>query len=295
MTILTCKAKQIDFAKRTDAVLQSLIKQLIPSNLSSAMAYSLLAGGKRIRSSLVYATGSLFNVPLEKLDAPAAAIECIHTYSLIHDDLPAMDNDNLRRGKPACHIKFGETHAVLAGDALQTFAFQTLSEAEGLSAECKVSLINELTIAAGANGMCAGQILDIETRQKEIDIIQLKKIYFYKTGLLIRAAVRFGFLCAGNIALPYKNTLDDYAAAIGLAFQIQDDILNITGDQDKMGKPKGSDKALEKSTYPDLLGLTDTIAVTRRLHEQATNALAGLPYNCNTLQALADFIIQRDT
>lgn len=294
MAYLPFKEKQTDFATRIDTVLQNLLRRLIPSDLSDAMVYSLLAGGKRIRPLLVYATGSLFGVPIDKLDAPAAAIESIHTYSLIHDDLPAMDNDKLRRGKPTCHIKFGEAKAILAGDALQTLAFQLLSEAPGLPMDCKVALIKELALSSGANGMCAGQVFDLEAQHQDIDILQLKKIHHYKTGLLIRTAVRFGSLCAGEIALPYREILDEYAVAMGLAFQIQDDILNVTGDEKKMGKPNGSDKQLQKSTYPGLVGLAEARSITHTLCQQAKKALVKLPYNSEGLSALANFIIQRE-
>lgn len=286
--------KQIDLAQRVDHILSRYIATLIPSTLSEAIRYSLLGGGKRIRPLLVYATGEIFNVTLEVLDAPAAAIELMHTYSLIHDDLPAMDDDNLRRGHLSCHAYYDEATAILAGDALQALSIQLLTEAPALSSDCKLALINELTNATGVNGMCLGQLFDIEAENKILTVPELSKIHHYKTGLLIRTAIRFGALCAGDTSGPYLHYLDQYAHAIGLAFQIQDDILNITGDQAEMGKPNGSDQALEKSTYPALLGLDEAIASTHTLHEQALNALNQLPYSSDTLQALAHFIIQRN-
>lgn len=294
MATLTFQTQLTDLAERMNVVLARYLSALIPSTLSDAMRYSLLAGGKRIRPLLVYATGQLFEVPLSTLDAPAAAIEAMHTYSLIHDDLPAMDNDNLRRGQPTCHIQYDEATAILAGDALQTLSFQILSGAPHLPSEYKLAMINELALASGANGMCVGQRFDLDAEHKHITVTELKKIHHYKTGVLIRAAVRLGASCAGDIALPYKPYLDQYATAIGLAFQIQDDILNVIGDQTTMGKPNGSDDALEKSTYPALLGLEQAITVTHTLYEQAIHALNQLPYQSDTLQALAHFIIQRD-
>lgn len=282
------------YSQRINTVLDGHIEPLLPSQLRDAMQYSLLAGGKRIRPFLVYATGEMFGVSLSMLDAPAAAIESIHTYSLIHDDLPAMDNDDLRRGQATCHIKFGEANAILAGDALQTLAFSILSNASTLSSASRLNMIKELTTASGASGMCAGQIFDIDAEHKQINLAQLNKIHYYKTGVLIRAAVRLGMYAAGEQALKYQSELDHYAECIGLAFQVQDDILNVIGSQEKMGKPQGSDKQLEKSTYPALLGLEQAQETAQTLYQQAINALDKLPYNQSALRALADFIVKRD-
>nr|WP_218059491.1 (2E,6E)-farnesyl diphosphate synthase [Gilliamella apicola] len=281
--------------ERIDSFLTVCISQIEPSKLQQAMRYSLLAGGKRIRPILVYLTGQMFNCPLSKLDEAAAAIESIHTYSLIHDDLPAMDNDDLRRGKPTCHIQFGEAQAILAGDALQSLAFSLLASSELIDAEAKIKMIAELAHASGVNGMCLGQSLDLQATQQSINLEQLQKIHCYKTGALIKASIRLGAFACGEIAKSYYLTLDNYAEAIGLAFQIQDDILDVIGEQSIMGKPQGSDLAHEKSTYPALVGLDNAIKLTEQLYQQAIDSLKQIPYNTQPLQDLAGFIINRNS
>lgn len=279
--------------ERINSFLATYISQFPCSELQQAMRYSLLAGGKRIRPILVYLTGQMFNCSLSKLDDAAAAIEAIHTYSLIHDDLPAMDNDDLRRGKPTCHIKFGQAQAILAGDALQTLAFTILSESQHINDQTKISMIAELAKASGLNGMCIGQSLDLQAEHQTVTLEHLQQIHNYKTGALIKAAVRLGALACGEESKPYYAMLDSYAQAIGLAFQIQDDILDIIGDQAIMGKPQGSDIAQEKSTYPTLIGLQSAIKMTQTLYDQAIDSLRQIPYDSQPLQNLADFIINR--
>lgn len=281
--------------QRINAFLTDYISQCEHSNLQQAMSYSLLAGGKRIRPVLVYLTGQMFNCPLAKLDSAAAAIEAIHTYSLIHDDLPAMDNDDLRRGKPTCHIQFGQAQAILAGDALQSLAFSLISECENIHDQIKVKMIAELARASGLSGMCLGQSLDLQAEHQTISLEHLQQIHRFKTGALIKAAVRLGAYASGDIALPYYSMLDNYAQAIGLAFQIQDDILDVIGDQSIMGKPQGSDIALKKSTYPALVGLQTATNMTKALHTQAIDSLKKIPYNSQPLQDLADYIIHRNS
>ncbi|MWP47390.1 (2E,6E)-farnesyl diphosphate synthase [Gilliamella sp. Pas-s27] len=281
--------------QRIDSFLTACMSQIEPSTLQQAMEYSLLAGGKRIRPILVYLTGQMFNCSLSKLDEAAAAIESIHTYSLIHDDLPAMDNDDLRRGKPTCHIQFGEAEAILAGDALQSLAFSLLAKSKLIDAEAKINMITELAHASGVAGMCLGQSLDLQATHQQIDIEHLQKIHCYKTGALIKASIRLGAFACGEIAKPYYLMLDQYAEAIGLAFQIQDDILDIIGEQSIMGKPKGSDLAHEKSTYPALVGLDNAIKLTEQLYRQAIDSLKQIPYNSQPLQELAGFIINRNS
>lgn len=282
------------YTQRINRVLEQTLEKLSPSLLKSAMSYSLLAGGKRIRPFLVYATGEMFGCQIEQLDAIAAAIEIIHTYSLIHDDLPAMDNDQLRRGMATCHIKFDEATAILAGDALQTFAFSVLANAPNLNAQTKIDLINELSNASGGNGMCLGQSLDLQSEQTVISLEQLNTIHTYKTGALIKAAVRLGMLVAGNQALQFESPLIHFADYIGLAFQIQDDILDEIGDEKTMGKQKGTDKQLQKSTYISLLGLEESIKITQQLHTQALEELNKIPYNSQPLEQLTNFIINRN-
>ena len=281
--------------ERINTFLVTYITQFSSTKLQQAMSYSLLAGGKRIRPILVYLTGQMFDCSLAKLDEAAAAIEMIHTYSLIHDDLPAMDNDNLRRGKPTCHIKYGHAEAILAGDALQSLAFSLLSESQHLNNQVKIDMISELANASGLTGMCLGQSLDLQAEHQSITLEHLQKIHNYKTGVLIKSAVRLGAFASGDISKPYYPLLDSYAQAIGLAFQIQDDILDVIGEQAIMGKPKGSDIIHEKCTYPALLGLQTAIDMTKQLYDQAIDSLNQIPYNSQPLQDLAGFIINRNS
>ncbi|MFQ0991595.1 (2E,6E)-farnesyl diphosphate synthase [Gilliamella apicola] len=281
--------------ERINTFLATYITQFSSTKLQQAMSYSLLAGGKRIRPILVYLTGQMFDCSLAKLDEAAAAIEMIHTYSLIHDDLPAMDNDNLRRGKPTCHIKYGHAEAILAGDALQSLAFSLLSESQHLNNQVKIDMISELANASGLMGMCLGQSLDLQAEHQSITLEHLQKIHNYKTGVLIKSAVRLGAFASGDISKPYYPLLDSYAQAIGLAFQIQDDILDVIGEQAIMGKPKGSDIIHEKCTYPALLGLQTAIDMTKQLYDQAIDSLNQIPYNSQPLQDLAGFIINRNS
>ncbi|RWR00655.1 geranyl transferase [[Pantoea] beijingensis] len=269
------------------------------SPLVNAMRYGALLGGKRLRPFLVYATGEMLKADPASLDAPAAAIECIHAYSLIHDDLPAMDDDNLRRGQPTCHIKFGEDTAILAGDALQTLAFSILADdpMPGVSPQSRIAMISELAQASGVAGMCGGQALDLAAEGKHIDLAALEQIHRHKTGALIRAAVRLGALSAGDRGRDALPALDRYANAIGLAFQVQDDILDVVGDTAVLGKRQGADQDLGKSTYPALMGLENAREKAWDLHKEALSALESLAaqsLNTTLLQALASFIIERD-
>ncbi|MEL7696027.1 MULTISPECIES: (2E,6E)-farnesyl diphosphate synthase [Pantoea] len=269
------------------------------SPLVNAMHYGALLGGKRLRPFLVYATGEMLHADPASLDAPAAAVECIHAYSLIHDDLPAMDDDALRRGQPTCHIKYGEDIAILAGDALQTLAFSILTDEPmpGVNAEYRLMMLSELARASGVAGMCGGQALDLAAEGQSVDLVQLEQIHRHKTGALIRAAVRLGALAAGEAGRAALPALDRYADAIGLAFQVQDDILDVVGDTAVIGKRQGADQHLGKSTYPSLLGLEQARAKARDLYQEALDALeilAAQSYNTTALQALASFIIERD-
>ncbi|HEJ9058216.1 TPA: (2E,6E)-farnesyl diphosphate synthase [Serratia fonticola] len=289
------------FHQRSDRALLGYIAPL-PFNdgkMVEAMRHGALLGGKRLRPFLVYATGQMFGLSLENLDAPAAAVECIHAYSLIHDDLPAMDDDDLRRGQPTCHIKFGEANAILAGDALQTLAFSILADADmpDVALRDRLAMISELAKASGVAGMCGGQSLDLEAEGKQIDLQALEQVHRHKTGALIRAAVRLGALAAGEPGRAALPELDRYAAAIGLAFQVQDDILDVVGETEKIGKRQGSDQQLGKSTYPALLGLDSAKLKAWDLYQEALAALDSLAtqsYNTAPLRALANFIIERD-
>ncbi|MFS1537534.1 MAG: (2E,6E)-farnesyl diphosphate synthase [Candidatus Phlomobacter fragariae] len=269
------------------------------SQLVAAMKYGTLLGGKRLRPFLVYAIGDMLNVAVENLDVPAAAVECIHAYSLIHDDLPSMDNDNLRRGQPTCHIFFGEAHAILAGDALQTLAFDILSRSAmpDVSDTNRLAMIAELATATGAAGMCGGQALDMESEGQQIEIRTLESIHHHKTGTLIRAAIRISALAAGTQGYKLLPLLDNYAQAIGLLFQVHDDILDVTGDTDILGKNQGADEKHKKSTYPSLIGLEQAQKKANNLYKQALDALYMLEQqyglNTETLQNLTHFIVER--
>ncbi len=266
------------------------------ASLVDVMKHGALLGGKRIRPFLTYSTGALFNVSEDMLDTPATAVECIHAYSLIHDDLPAMDNDDLRRGQPTCHIAFDHASAILAGDALQTLGFSVLAEGvlDEKAEKFRIKMIQELAKASGANGMCLGQALDLAYEGKSISIDELENIHRNKTGALIRCAVRLGALAAGEEGEKYLNQLDAFADAIGLAFQVQDDILDIIGDTQTLGKPQGSDLALQKSTYPALLGLEGAQQKAQHLYQEALLALESIPYNTKKLEQFARYIIERN-
>lgn len=248
------------FRRRADRALLDFIAPLPfnNGNMVAAMRHGALLGGKRLRPFLVYTTGQMFGVSLTNLDAPAAAVECIHAYSLIHDDLPAMDDDDLRRGQPTCHIKFGEANAILAGDALQTLAFSILADAEmpDVALRDRLAMVSELAAASGVAGMCGGQSLDLEAEGKRVDLQALEQIHRHKTGALIRAAVRLGALSAGEAGRAALPQLDRYAAAVGLAFQVQDDILDVVGETEKIGKRQERTNNTERVPTRRYSGLT---------------------------------------
>ncbi|MBC8945495.1 (2E,6E)-farnesyl diphosphate synthase [Xenorhabdus indica] len=272
----------------------------LDSPLATAMQHGAVLGGKRLRPFLVYSVGEMFGLSKKSLDAPAIAVECIHAYSLIHDDLPAMDNDDLRRGQPTCHIKFGEDHAILAGDALQSLAFEILAKQEmpNVALPDRLEMIAELAISSGIAGMCGGQSLDLEAEGKQIDLTALEQIHRHKTGALIRCAVRLGAYGAGTRGREALPWLDQYAQAIGLAFQVHDDILDVIGDTKIIGKRQGNDQQLGKSTYPALLGLEQAQKKAKDLYQDAITALTELEnqsYNTVILKQLAGFIIERNS
>lgn len=263
--------------------------------LIEAMRYGLLLGGKRARPYLVYITGQMLGCQLTDLDTPACAVECVHAYSLIHDDLPAMDDDDLRRGKPTCHIKFDEATAILTGDALQTLAFTILAEGQ-LSTHGetnRIKMVQALAEASGAQGMCLGQALDLAAENRRITLNELETIHHNKTGALMRCAIRMGAMAAGQKGLAILPQLDRYAAAVGLAFQVQDDILDIISDTETLGKPQGSDQQLHKSTYPALLGLEGAMNKAQVLLAEALEALQAIPYNTEHLEEFARYVIER--
>ncbi len=285
------------YQARNNAQLNLWLNRLPHQNLDliNAMRYGLLLGGKRARPFLVYMTGEMLGCTSEELDTPASAIECIHAYSLIHDDLPAMDDDELRRGHQTCHIKFDEATAILTGDALQTLAFTILAEGELSSAgeSCRVKMIQNLAQASGAQGMCLGQSLDLAAENRTVSLAELEEIHRNKTGALLKCAIRLGALSAGKKGLDLLPQLDKFADAIGLAFQVQDDILDIISDTETLGKPQGSDLELNKSTYPSLLGLEGAQEKAQTLLHEALQALDMIPYNTQSLEEFARYVIER--
>ncbi|TVR60931.1 MAG: (2E,6E)-farnesyl diphosphate synthase [Candidatus Competibacteraceae bacterium] len=268
---------------------------LHPSDLHQAMRYAVLGGGKRIRPILVYATGAAVGAALEALDAPACAVECIHAYSLIHDDLPAMDNDDLRHGQPTCHKVFGEALAILTGDALQAQAFQVLSQDAAMVADpaLRVQMLGVLAQAAGSRGMVGGQAIDLAAVGRELSLAELENMHVHKTGALIRASVLLGALSQPAIEPGVFDRLDRYAKYIGLAFQIRDDILDVVGDTATLGKSQGSDRVLDKPTYPALLGLEGAREHARVLYEEALTSLEPLGPATDTLRWIATYIVER--
>ena len=270
--------------------------EIQPTNLHEAMRYAVLSGGKRIRPILVYATGETFGVNLTSLDGPAVAVELIHAYSLIHDDLPAMDNDNLRRGVPTCHKAFGVDTAILAGDAIQALSFYVLANNQNsvIKPEQLIKMISCLAEYSGSLGMAGGQAIDIASVGKSLTLEELEKMHKRKTGALIRASVEMGALSANGLNNQQYTAICDYADNIGLAFQIQDDILDIESDTSVLGKPQGSDIERNKPTYPKILGLDGTKEIITELHNRAIVALDTLDINADYLRAIANYIVNRN-
>jgi geranylgeranyl pyrophosphate synthase len=268
---------------------------LHPARLHEAMRYAVLGGGKRVRPIMVYATGAALGVNAEVLDGPACAVELIHAYSLIHDDLPAMDNDDLRRGKPSCHRAFDEATAILAGDALQTLAFYILAHDPAMTADARarLAMIENLALAAGSRGMVGGQAIDFAAVGRSLDIAELEIMHIHKTGALIRAAVRLAALSASGLNQTTLQQLDHYAKCVGLAFQIRDDILDVEGDAAVTGKRQGADLALNKPTYPSLLGLAEAKRRAAYLHEEALASLTALDERAEPLRGLSHYIVER--
>jgi geranylgeranyl pyrophosphate synthase len=264
-----------------------------PEKVHQAIRWSVFAGGKRFRPALLIVTGQVFGANEELLLRTACAFEMIHTYSLIHDDLPAMDDDNLRRGRPTCHVRFDEATAILAGDALQTLAFQTIANDEGLDPATRVKLLKELSSAAGTpNGMVGGQALDIEGEARVVSAKELEEIHRLKTGALIIAAARSGAIIAGATDSELQ-AISDYAAQLGLLFQITDDLLDVTATAEDLGKTPGKDARSLKATYPGLYGLEETKQSAQRAHASACEALARIDRPTDTLREIADFILNR--
>ena len=294
MTDFQTWAQQIQ--KRTEFHLEHLLppENMAPQRLHSAMRYAVLGGGKRVRALLAHAAGELCGAAAEKVDAAAAAVELIHAYSLVHDDLPCMDDDDLRRGKPSCHKAFDEATALLAGDALQTLAFQTLAQ-PGLCLDPtnQLGMLHLLAVASGSRGMAGGQAIDLASVGISLTQQELEFMHIHKTGALIRAAAVLGAQCAADLDQAKLNALDHYAKCIGLAFQVIDDILDSQADTATLGKTAGKDAEQNKPTYVTILGLGRAKEFARELHSDALERIASFGAASGRLVQMADFITQR--
>ncbi len=271
-------------------------ENILPKKLHQAMRYSVLDGGKRMRPMLTYCTGKALGISSDILDGPACAVEFIHVYSLIHDDLPAMDDDDLRRGKPTSHVAFDEATAILAGDALQALAFEVLAHDPSIEvdANSRLKMITTLTKASGSQGMVGGQAIDLESVGTQLTLPELENMHIHKTGALIRASVNMAALAKPDIDPLIAKNLDHYAKCIGLSFQVKDDILDQESDTATLGKTQGKDQENDKPTYPALLGLDGAKQKAQELHEQALDSLSGLGTEADLLRDLSLYIIQRD-
>jgi len=284
-----------DLKARSELALENLLPkgELAPSRLLEAMRYATLGGGKRMRPLLVYAAGSALGVDLDALDAPACAVEMIHAYSLIHDDLPAMDNDELRRGKPTCHIAFGEATAILAGDALQALAFEVLGNSVPLAEQAKSAMVLRLALACGPSGMAGGQAIDLASIGLTLNELELDRMHAFKTGALITASVMLGADAAKCTDPALLNALECYGQNFGLAFQIHDDILDVEGDTATIGKPQGSDALRGKPTYPAAIGIEASKRRCLQLKERALAAILPFKAKGELLKELAHYSIER--
>jgi len=279
---------------------EKLLSELLDSQncsrvLQDAMTYAVMNGGKRLRPLLAYASAQAVGVEYSRADIAACAVELVHTYSLIHDDLPAMDDDELRRGVATCHIKFDEATAILAGDALQSFALELLADSAQLvvSNELRLQMLVLLTKSIGANGMVAGQSLDLQASSVSINDEAIATLHSLKTGALITASVQLGALSSGHVDQKQLEQLSVYAKAIGHAFQVQDDIIDIESDTETLGKQQGKDHELGKVTYPVLLGLEGARQKAQALYEEAIGALRDFGENAQGLREIALYIVQR--
>ncbi|MDM8560444.1 (2E,6E)-farnesyl diphosphate synthase [Candidatus Parabeggiatoa sp. HSG14] len=294
---MSLKKLMTTYRQRVDTALETWLPatSIQPTRLHEAMRYTVLNGGKRVRPLLVYLTGNAVGVELSALDAPACAVELIHAYSLVHDDLPAMDDDDLRRGQVTCHIAFNEATAILVGDALQTLAFYVLSHDSNIQTSHKhhVTMIETLALASGSRGMAGGQAIDMDSVGQSLNMTELENMHIHKTGALIRASVKLGALASDNIDDNMLKKLDHYAKCIGLAFQIQDDILDIESSTETLGKAQGSDIAHDKVTYPSLLGLRGAKQMAKELIEDAETSLVDFDEKADPLRWMANYIVTR--
>ena len=266
---------------------------MVPTKLHEAMRYTVLGGGKRVRPLLVYASGALFGADPQSLARAACALEMIHAYSLVHDDMPCMDDDELRRGKPTVHVAYDEATALLVGDALQAQAFSVLAGSDTLPPSRLVGMLRLLADAAGSSGMCGGQAIDLASVGIALNLEQLERMHQLKTGALLRASVLLGALCGKELSATELEGLKAYALAIGLAFQVVDDILDATADSATLGKTAGKDAADNKPTYVSILGLEESKELAQKLRRDAIDALSPFGEPALRLRELADLIVQR--
>ena len=267
-------------------------KELYSSKLIEAMHYSTLNGGKRLRAMFVYAAGEVLGADPKLLDYPASAVEMIHAYSLVHDDMPVMDNDDLRRGKPTCHKAYGEATALLTGDALQSLAFETLCKGP-LSSQQQISMIKVLASYSGVKGMAGGQAIDLESVGQGLTVNELQKMHELKTAALIQASLQMGALASQSVTEKILQQFAKYGAYLGLAFQVHDDVLDVTSDTNTLGKTQGADIALDKPTYPALVGLEAAQQKSAELIDKSLAILEELPYDTQALADLSQYIVHR--
>ena len=281
---------------RFEDVLKNLLPQpeLAPQRLHAAMRYSVLEGGKRVRPLLAFAAGELAGAEVQRVDMVAAAVEMIHAYSLVHDDMPCMDDDVLRRGKPTCHVEFDEATALLVGDSLQSLAFQLLSE-HTLSDDplIQLQMVKMLAVASGSRGMAGGQAFDLDSVGKQLNVPELEFMHIHKTGALIRAAILLGAHCGNKLNTEQVNQLDHFGKCVGLAFQVVDDVLDAEADTATLGKTAGKDADNDKPTYVTLLGVTQAKKMSADLHAEAMDSLSAFGASALRLRELADFIVIR--
>ena len=286
-----------EFQQRVDLALDHWLPRVDvnPMRLHQAMRYAVLAPGKRVRPILVYATAATLGIELERVDGAASAVEIIHAYSLIHDDLPAMDDDDLRRGRPTCHCEFDEATAILAGDALQALAFFIISHDPQMieSASARLQMIERLSMFSGSRGMAGGQAIDLAAVGKTLNIAELETMHIHKTGALIRTCIQLAAYSTNNLNTQQFKALDSYAKSIGLSFQIQDDILDVIGDTATLGKPQGSDSARNKPTFPSIIGLEASYEKAQELHQKALQALSIFGEEADILRYISAWFVER--
>jgi len=286
-----------EFQRRVDKALDHWLPQadVYPLRLHQAMRYAVLAPGKRVRPVLVYATATALGIDLERVDGAAAAVEIIHAYSLIHDDLPAMDDDDLRRGRPTCHREFDEATAILAGDALQALSFYIISHDPQMTddAAARLQMIEKLALFSGSRGMAGGQAIDLAAVGKTLNIAELETMHIHKTGALIRTCIQLVAHSTSNLTRQQFKALDSYAKHIGLSFQVQDDILDVTSDTATLGKTQGSDSARNKPTFPAIIGLEASHEKAQELHQNALQALSIFGEEVDILRYISAWFVER--